>query len=280
MNIQIALIDTYLLYLLDSVYYTKSHRFSKSVVLSILIEEAPTYFFAFLFNFVENNVLLSCKPYFNFVSLLYIITGFINYSIDKIDDNEQHKERHINQDLKKNLHIDNVFVISNNLLNCHILYMNCKKETNLKNIIKVIKIYCTSTDTFVYFFLMTEMKEQNFLLIYFSIEILMKAITYIPKQKKIYNFCTIKIIFQCMTVLSVVCINVFGHYLIILMLFIINGVLNRIINLCYENLLENETESVKCQMIIFGIVSIFVIYYGQNPDQSFEDFIFFSSVRL
>lgn len=266
MNSLIALADSYMYYLLDNIYYTKKHRFSKSIVLSIFIEEAPNYLFALLFNLIEMLFFKSCKPYLDLTCIFFTIIGLLLYNLEKNTTDFKILKENISQKL----------IIPQR--NSSVLYPN-KKSFNTY-FLMITKIICTSSDTLIYFFLMSEMREQNFLVVYFSIEFLFKVLTLMPQQKYMWNFLLFKLFLMALTTFSVLVINLFGHYILIICLFVLNGLTNRMVYHCFDSAAITEKQELYCQLYIFGLVSCMVMWYGQKPDESFEDFIFFSSVRL
>ncbi|KAM0687157.1 hypothetical protein COBT_001609, partial [Conglomerata obtusa] len=114
---------------------------------------------------------------------------------------------------------------------------------------------------------MSEMREQNFLVVYFSVEFLFKVLTLMPQQKYMLNFLMFKLFLMALTTFSVLVINLFGHYILIICLFVLNGLTNRMVYHCFDSAAITEKQELYCQLYIFGLVSCMVMWYGQKPDE-------------
>lgn len=249
MNFMIAYIDSYLLSILENIY---TEDISSNTIIAILLEEIPNYLFAFTFGILESLVYKSCRPYFDIVALLYLVLA-LYYTL-----------------YEQKLCVQNTTCV-------------VKKDSNsklYKNKIVVIKILCTISETLIYFFLMSTMKDQNFLVMYFSFEFVFKIVKYTPQKEHICGFLIFKFFVMFLTLYYVLTMKTTTDYTLTVLLFITNGITNRLVHRCFEKLKLMEKETLYTEMIVFVFVSFFVIFFAQKEDETFEDFIFFSSVRL
>ncbi|EJW03774.1 hypothetical protein EDEG_01930 [Edhazardia aedis USNM 41457] len=144
----------------------------------------------------------------------------------------------------------------------------------------VSRILLTSSDIFIYFFLMSEIEKESYLLLYFSVDFLFKLLQKKPPRSCFHSFVYGKIVLMFFTLFCVTLLKIYTHYIFIISLFALNGFFNRMIYCGFDQTVKNPIAVICDDYIIFIIVSCFVLWYGQKPEQSFEDFIFFSSIRL
>lgn len=253
-NILIAITDSFLLKLMDVVYFNKIHRISSNKLLYIFIEEMPNYLFALFFTYTEKIFLKSYKPYFDLASIFYFISALILYNISM---------KGITRYNAPKTNRSTFFIEDPSTSQIRTLFFS--------------KIFCTITDILIYFFLMSQMRAQSYLVFYYSIEFLFKLIN-VGIPRRYFNFFVgAKIAVTAFTFICVTFLSVYVHYLFLIVLFLVNGVSNQVIYGEYGKVCGKFDKS---NIVIFMVVSCFVMWYGQKPDESFEDFIFFSSVRL
>lgn len=261
MNFAIAYIDSYLYATIERLYYAKC--ISVNIVVHILFNELPNYLFAFIFNVLESLVYRSCIPYFDIVAVLYLIVAICNYFS-------------LSQETKSKRNCCTNLIIYN--------HKKCNNKeflsTNYRRAIQIYKILCTISETVIYFFLMSTMKEQNFLVMYFSFEFLFKIVNYIPKEKHLRKFFVLKAMITASTLYFVLTMKSTADFGLTSLLFISNGLTNQVVYRCYEKVNFTEDKTIMSEMTIFGVVSVFVLYFAQKKEETFEDFIFFSAVRL
>lgn len=142
----------------------------------------------------------------------------------------------------------------------------------------IIKILCTITDIVLYFFLVTKMPEQNFLIMYFSFDFLFKAIDISLPDIFFYYFVAVKILLLIITALSAV-LFFYGHYIFLLLVFVINGLTNQIVYKRFDRFFERRVKNCG-DLLVFTTVLWNVMWYAKHRKGNFEDFMFFSSVRL
>lgn len=299
-NILIALVDGFLEYLLDILFYSRNHRYSRFTLLCVLVEEMPNYVFALVFNSIEYFFVKSFKPYFDIAALLYFFTGLLichtnlqdmlRFEYENAFERHKHNEienksdfliiksaeditafhnylHYTSLDKQKHLKIDDI----NKLIQ--------SKPYNYKMALYITKIVNTSLDTLIYFFLMSELREQSYLVMYFSVNFLFKMVDVKITPPFFVRFMCAKYFVSLLAAFSIFYFNVFGNYLFLTGIFLLNGLTNEIVYKGFEKCC-GKREVVLAEFAIFGFVSCFVLYFGQKPDESFEDFIFFSSVRL
>lgn len=145
-------------------------------------------------------------------------------------------------------------------------------------ILYLTKTICTITDIMVYFFLVTKMSEQSSLIIYFSFDFLFKAIEIDIPNSLFYIFVVAKFALLLSTIVSAI-LFFYGHYVLLLIVFFVNGLTNQIVYKKFEKEFENKQKSLN-EFLIYCVVLWAVVWYAKGKDTSFEDFMFFSSVRL
>lgn len=140
------------------------------------------------------------------------------------------------------------------------------------------KILCTITDILVYFFLVTHMPDQSFLIMYFSFDFLFKAVFIDLPDRFFYFFITGKFLLLIITNVSAI-LFYYGHYVLLLLVFVANGLTNQIVYKKFDKTFNRKSKDFN-DFVIFIVVLWVVMWYARGKDGSFEDFMFFSSVRL
>lgn len=148
--------------------------------------------------------------------------------------------------------------------------LNTLKQTNKKISIYFMKILCSTTDILTYFILTTSMSQQTDLVMYFSIDFIFKLIDY--KVRFIYTF----LLFKFVLITTTFSFLLLKKTDILIFLFIMNGISNRMV---YRLFYDHFDDTFYADVIVFAVVGWFIVGFGKN-DVSFEDFVFFSSVRL
>ncbi|TBU05964.1 hypothetical protein CWI36_0542p0010, partial [Hamiltosporidium magnivora] len=152
-------------------------------------------------------------------------------------------------------------------------------NTFMAFLLLVGKTICTMNDTLIYFFLITDMSEESYLLVYFSVEFLLKTIQ-IQVRRWFYHFMVFKCVVALLCLYFVVYRNILQMYFFTFFLFIINGVTNQMMYYTFNRKVEGCVGEHICDLLVFFVVSTVELYFHRKGGKSFKDFIFFTTIRL